>query len=552
MTNTEPKLFDVEFAIKMNDGKLFDINQFEKGKKLGKGSFHNVYSLPKKGEVKYNYVLRVAKNISNKNNLAKIYHSYLLQILITEKILYDEQSSIPQEVKAGNFLPKTYAFGKLIGGENNYFVVMEAIPEEKGVSGDLFSFVGEDPNVDKLFNDTDLDLYKRRMRIIFKIVKGLEILKSIYIFHNDLKLENIMYNFVEDKITIVDFDMAKMDFRMVDEDVVQDKFLYKLQEGTLEYFAPEKWENKPYNYKVDVWALGNIIEAINTGDLSIYSDLIPSSNSTEHPSEFYPVCTQYSKGNINTICNVNMRLTNDLSLKRILKNIINNNNIQKLPDIIRSEVEKNINELLVNVWVLNPSKRYSYLKILEYMSSITYINEEKNQKNKDLKEKEYLEYLKFINYDYFYQKNNQAFDELREYIKHKYQNATFDGDIIAYYVCKLNNIYKINRDKSVHKKQFEEYDSLYRVLHGIDNNQIVDTNQSKKKKIVYKCNLNEDGSLKKLPALDLLYKLNDVKHTPVGIQNKSRFLSRIINTVAGGSRNNKKQNQKMTKRRKTK
>jgi hypothetical protein len=155
------------------------------------------------------------------------------------------------------------------------------------------------------------------------------------------------------------------------------------------------------------------------------------------------------------------------------------------------------------------------------MSGIEYIYEEKNEKAKHLKPEEYKKYLEFINYKYFNQNSNNAFNELREYIKEKYQNSNFDGDIIAYYVCKLNEMYKT--DNEVAKNKFGIF---YRDLQGDDNNTIVNSSPSGRTAI-YKCNLDDAGNIKKLPALDLLYNLNDVKPVPPG-------------PVSGGSRRNKK------------
>lgn len=76
------------------------------------------------------------------------------------------------------------------------------------------------------------------------------------IIHRDLKPENLL---VSDKgnIKISDFGWAAIKEGV---DSMKNTFC-----GTFDYMAPEILENKPYNEKVDVWALGVLLFELTQG-----------------------------------------------------------------------------------------------------------------------------------------------------------------------------------------------------------------------------------------------------------------------------------------------
>jgi serine/threonine protein kinase len=519
------KKIQTEFAIKMNDDSVFDIDQYDVGDNIGHGTFHDVYKLKKKDEKtdEYKYVLRVTK--PRTGSMAIIYHSYLLQILITEKILHDEKIDykIPDQLKAGNFLPKTVAFGIINPGENQqYFSVMEAI-QHTDKSDELFNIIYKKKKLLFSYPD-DSEHFLKRINIIRQIVYAMEILRSIYIFHNDLKPENIMYNDDNNRITVIDFDMAKMDFRMIDDKRQQINFPYNTQEGTTLYFAPEKWHGAPYNYKVDVWALGHIMEELISSYLFIdyikYKFLNPTEKEKEkegeksyfkHAYNFKGVYTYTDPPNYGNMtlqhksdCDANMALTTIVIYEDHYNDYFKD--YLKLYKInLDDDVYKSVLDMILATRK-NNSERITYIGIIELINQINkklVLKTGGTKKKKEEKKQEKKEEEKYKSeYQYFLTMKDKAFDSLREYIKKKYKREDFDGDIIAYYVCKLNDIYKAKQDHKILP--------FYRDLNEF--NQIVNTSGDGGKTVTYQCHRNEDGSI---PALELLYKLNKDPNMPL-------------------------------------
>ena len=89
-------------------------------------------------------------------------------------------------------------------------------------------------------------------KILFHVALGLKELHKFGIIHRDLKLENILMDYVEyENFTakIIDFGLSK---------VITPFERTKEPYGTLIYCSPEIMLSFPYNSKVDVWSLGII------------------------------------------------------------------------------------------------------------------------------------------------------------------------------------------------------------------------------------------------------------------------------------------------------
>ena len=92
------------------------------------------------------------------------------------------------------------------------------------------------------FNESEL------LKILEQILIGLQALHSNKILHRDLKAANIF-------ICKEHFDVVKIGDLNVSK--VLNVFTMKnTQTGTPYYASPEVWNNKPYDYKSDIWSLG--------------------------------------------------------------------------------------------------------------------------------------------------------------------------------------------------------------------------------------------------------------------------------------------------------
>uniref|UniRef100_A0A7S4UGQ0 non-specific serine/threonine protein kinase n=1 Tax=Paramoeba aestuarina TaxID=180227 RepID=A0A7S4UGQ0_9EUKA len=133
---------------------------------------------------------------------------------------------------------------EIFEGEKNVYLVMELV-----TGGELFDQIVELKTFDEGLC----------AKIVTEILQGLQYLHSLGIVHRDLKPQNILLsspNVREATIKITDFGLSKI--------AAKGKFLHS-QCGTPAFAAPELIEAKPYNEKVDLWAVGCILYALLSG-----------------------------------------------------------------------------------------------------------------------------------------------------------------------------------------------------------------------------------------------------------------------------------------------
>ena len=172
---------------------------------------------------------------------------------------------------------------------------------------------------------------------IFQLLYGLEYLHSHHIMHRDLKSANVflMKNGV---LKIGDLNVSKL----------SKSNFQRTKTGTPYYLAPEVWEDRPYDYKCDIWSLGCIIYELCT--------LLPPFRGTNFKElfnnikngNFTPISNEYSKDlkqliNWMLIVNPSKRLSAaELLNSNIVKNRIKNNSRKDIIEKI-SKSKKNYN-----------------------------------------------------------------------------------------------------------------------------------------------------------------------------------------------------------------
>ena len=199
--------------------KNSSIDNYEIIKEIGKGSFSNVF-LVKKKENQKEYALKKV-NLSNmsskeKDNALKEVN-FLAEIKDSNVIGYEE-----------SFYDKKM---------NILYLVMEYAPY-----GDLNKIITDYNKFKMYFSETEI------LNIYLQIASGLKAIHAKQIIHRDLKSANIFITQKNDLILkIGDFNVSKK----------IDYFnLKNTQTGTPYYASPEIWENKPYDFKSDIWSLG--------------------------------------------------------------------------------------------------------------------------------------------------------------------------------------------------------------------------------------------------------------------------------------------------------
>ena len=88
-----------------------------------------------------------------------------------------------------------------------------------------------------------------------QLCRALQFIHERKILHRDIKSQNIFLS-KDKKIKLGDFGIARI------MDGTND--YAKTCVGTPYYLSPEVWENRPYNNKSDIWALGCVLYEMTT------------------------------------------------------------------------------------------------------------------------------------------------------------------------------------------------------------------------------------------------------------------------------------------------
>ena len=198
------------------------LENYEILKEIGKGSFSIVY-LVKKYSSQKEFALKKVNIIKltskeRQNSLKEV--NFLSEIKDPNVIGYEE-----------SFYDNNF---------NHLFLVMEYAPY-----GDLSKILQTRKKTKEYFKENEL------LNMYLQIASGLKAIHAKQIIHRDLKSANIFitkkskYN--ELILKIGDFNVSKK---------IDYLNLKNTQTGTPYYASPEIWENKPYDFKSDIWSLG--------------------------------------------------------------------------------------------------------------------------------------------------------------------------------------------------------------------------------------------------------------------------------------------------------
>lgn len=94
---------------------------------------------------------------------------------------------------------------------------------------------------------------KEIWNILIQMIKGLQALHNMSIYHRDLKSANV-FICKDTTVKIGDMNVSK----------VAKKGLLYTQTGTPYYASPEVWMDKPYDSKSDIWSCGCVIYELAT------------------------------------------------------------------------------------------------------------------------------------------------------------------------------------------------------------------------------------------------------------------------------------------------
>ena len=192
-------------------------------KVLGKGTYGVVYKAKKNNDNN----IYVIKQIS----LEGLNQSQINEVKLESKILKKIQSK---------YVVKYY---ESFEEDNKLNIVMEFCE-----CGDLNDFIENQKKSKHLLKEDII------WKFFIKITLGLADIHKLKILHRDLKSLNIFLK-QENDVRVGDLGVAK---------VLNNTFFAKTFIGTPYYLSPEICEDKPYNDKSDVWALGCILYELCT------------------------------------------------------------------------------------------------------------------------------------------------------------------------------------------------------------------------------------------------------------------------------------------------
>ena len=201
------------------------ISNFEILTQLGKGSFGAVYKVLRKTDNKI-YAMKIV-NIPN----------------LSQKEINNSLNEI--RILASIHNPHVVSYHEAFYSENTktLHLIMDYL-DDSDLENKIISY--------KKSNKQFLE--KEIWKIFKQIVIGLKSLHDNKIIHRDLKSANILLD-KNGICKIGDMNVSK---------VIKNSILNNTQTGTPYYASPEIWNDKPYNFKTDIWSLGCILYEICT------------------------------------------------------------------------------------------------------------------------------------------------------------------------------------------------------------------------------------------------------------------------------------------------
>lgn len=296
-TPTINKIIDgCEFAIKLDDGTFFNVEQYNISDNPIKFQKHDIYTLTYSGnDPGYLNPKQLELHIcQSKHKSPKIYHSYSVQIYITLFIIYyqsivnnymeqqykkyktitkkaprenkesfsihvnryksfiKQKNEYSERINPKNYFIKTYMIGKY---KDTYFYVCDMYTNSYSTFQNII-----DNNITIESNDL--------IKIFYDILIAVDLLRKCGILYDDLNMENILYDRFTKKILIANFQSAIIENAFThkrslkyDSPSIRDGYInqyFNSRDGMAIYSSNMKLKNKGYIWTATVWSLGII------------------------------------------------------------------------------------------------------------------------------------------------------------------------------------------------------------------------------------------------------------------------------------------------------
>ena len=232
--------FDNEFAKQIHSGNIDFRKKYIDLKEIGKGAFCFVY----KGKIINSNEYRALK-IFNKNDIRKnapinvnleVYLNKFMKSILNEIIIMRMCNSNDNNINSVKFY-------ECYDTENEFVIVMELC------DNDLKTILKEKNS----FNKDEIKEILQELNNTFKIMINNKII------HRDLKLENILVKYINEKKNKLNKFIVKLSDFGVSRKLNTLTQNCTTHTGTIIYMAPEILNEEEYNNKCDLWSLGIII-----------------------------------------------------------------------------------------------------------------------------------------------------------------------------------------------------------------------------------------------------------------------------------------------------
>ena len=228
---------------------------FEILSKLGDGSYSVVYKVRRKADDKI-YALKKVKlqNLSDKEKENSLNEVRILASVRSTFVISYKEAFIDENDKS-------------------LCIIMEYADK-----GDLYQKIVQFRKLKYLIEEVDV------WRIFIQMTKGLKALHDLKILHRDLKSANI-FLFSDGSAKIGDLNVSK----------VAHKGLGYTQTGTPYYASPEVWNDKPYDYKSDIWSLACVVYEMLALHPPFRAENMEGLYNKVIKGQYEKICDKYSK-----------------------------------------------------------------------------------------------------------------------------------------------------------------------------------------------------------------------------------------------------------------
>ena len=404
------------------------------------------------------YTLKSVKNDENSDKKKELFFNELKILLpLTHKnIIWYKEAFYDQETKTLN-------------------MVLEYIN-----GGDLSMKIKEAKQRRLLFKE------KTIWFIFIQILEGINYLHKKNIIHRDLKT-SVIYLTKKGKVKIGGLNMGKN---------IQDLGMALTQIGTPYFTAPEIWEEKPYDYKCDIWSLGCILYELTTLQVPFLGINMQELYQNIINLKYKPIPNIYSnelKEIIKSLLNKNQidrpstttLLTNKIILKK-MKELNNNNNLDP-HSCINKDAKHIVDDYNINNKNINKFDTHIIYKKTE-KKGYNNKNIEKNL-NKKSQQQGYGYSNSNINRRNINMLNNRTNSETNDFkIKNKIKEINIIQNSSSYdenYNCEEKNFVI---DFNSMKEQNYARSAINQKLHSILNNNCGKIKNNKNKELVSRNN----------------------------------------------------------------